>query len=114
MLSKIFYTTAFFLFIPFVQPAIPTPNEPPKNNSNLTQPVSSKPIYKIGIILPNATAVKENDPNLGNMIVTSDVAIKLAADSIKQKNLLPGINELKIPSNNQTVLTNRSTDANYN
>lgn len=100
MLSKKFYTTALFLFIPFAQSAIPTPNGPTKVNSNITQPVSSKAIYKIGIILPNATAVKENDPTLGNMIVTSDVAIKLAADSIKQKNLLPGIGGLITPLDN--------------
>jgi hypothetical protein len=53
-------------------------------------PTAQKPVYTIGVIFPNATVVKGYDPSLGNMIITSDLAIKLAAENIKQKNILPG------------------------
>lgn len=67
--------------------AIPTPNQQLKNTTT-----SQTPVYNIGIIFPNATDVRKDDPSLGDMIVTSELAIQLANDAIKKSNLLPGIN----------------------
>jgi hypothetical protein len=52
----------------------------------------SKPVYTIGVIFPNATNVISTDPSLADMIITSDLAIDLAAQSIASSNLLPGTN----------------------
>jgi hypothetical protein len=75
-------------FIHIVQAAIPTPNQQFRNNNTNIQP--SKPTYNIGLIFPNVTVVKDVDPNLANMIVTSELAIKLASESIANSNILPG------------------------
>jgi hypothetical protein len=83
-------TLIFILHIlQIVQSAIPTPNQRFRNN-NTNISVPSKPTYNIGLIFPNVTVVKDTDPNLANMIVTSEVAIKLAAEAIAKSNILPG------------------------
>lgn len=51
---------------------------------------SSLPIYNIGIIFPKTTDVIIDDPSLANMIVTNELAIQLAAEDIRNSNILPG------------------------
>lgn len=51
---------------------------------------TSLPVYNIGIIFPNTKNVIDYDPNLADMIVTSELAIQLAADDINNSKLLPG------------------------
>lgn len=67
--------------------AIPTPNQQSRNTTTTLQ----TPVYNIGIIFPNATDVRKDDPSLGDMIVTSELAIQLANDAIKKSNILPGM-----------------------
>lgn len=87
----IVYILQFLLFIHAARSAILTPNQQSKiaNQSSIASTDNQKPIYKIGIIFPNATEVKEDDANLANMILSSEVAIQLAADNIKT-NILTG------------------------
>lgn len=67
--------------------AIPTPNQQLRNTTT-----SQTPVYNIGIIFPNATDVRKDDPSLGDMIVTSELAIQLANEAIKKSSILPGMN----------------------
>ncbi|GAN01001.1 hypothetical protein MAM1_0004c00430 [Mucor ambiguus] len=66
--------------------AIPTPSQQSRNTT-----ISQTPVYNIGIIFPNAKVVREDDPSLGDMIVTSELAIQLANDAIKKSNILPDV-----------------------
>ncbi|KAI7887264.1 uncharacterized protein EV154DRAFT_14627 [Mucor mucedo] len=91
----IVYILQFLLFIHAARSALLTPNQQSKiaNQSSIASTDNQKPVYKIGIIFPNATAVKKDDANLANMILSSEVAIQLAADNIKS-NILTDV-ELK-------------------
>lgn len=108
-----YFAFLFLLFIHIVQSAIPAPNHPqiqsttnaaaiatttstaaatiaPAIASSPATTTQQKPVYNIGIIFPNTTVVKADDPTLGDMIITCELAIKLAAESIQQNNILPG------------------------
>lgn len=74
------------LLLHSVQSAIQTPEQIQQNNET-----SIKPIYTIGVLMPNPAVVKANDSDLTNMIVTSELNIELAAQHIKDTNILPGI-----------------------
>jgi hypothetical protein len=86
------------MYVLFYQPtlaAIPTSSHtltPTAATSVL--PVASasaaKPSYNIGILFPNATDVRSNDPALNNMILTSELTIQLAQKHIQDQNYLPG------------------------
>jgi hypothetical protein len=110
MFSTISYITFLFLFfINIVQSAIPTPRQQQTqinhtttttttmNSPSIISPTTAavitqqKPVYNIGIIFPNTTVVRADDPTLGDMIITCELAIQLAADSIKQSGILPGM-----------------------
>lgn len=82
ILFKFFY---IIFLIDFASSAIPTPNQQLKNTT-----ASQIPTYNIGIIFPNATDVKTDDPSLGDMITTSELAIQLANEAIRKSNILPG------------------------
>lgn len=88
ILFRFFY---IILLIDFASSAIPTPNQQLKNTT-----ASQIPTYNIGIIFPNATAVKQADPSLGDMIVTNELAIQLANEAIKKSNILPGTFYIKL------------------
>ncbi|KAI8889827.1 periplasmic binding protein-like I [Backusella circina FSU 941] len=57
----------------------------------LAQDLPVKPVYNIGVLFPNATSVIDIDSSLADMIVTSELAIQLAADSIIRNNILPDV-----------------------
>lgn len=88
----IFFILQFLIFTHIAQSALLTSSQQLNitNQSSTASTLNQKPVYKIGIIFPNATEVKIDDANLANMILTSDVAIQLAANSIKSNNILPG------------------------
>lgn len=85
----------FLLLLHIVQSALLTPNQKLKDNRTIID-VNQKPEYVIGIIFPNATGLKIENTDLTNMILTSELSIKLAADHIRDNNLLPGTMELYI------------------
>ncbi|KAI8971063.1 periplasmic binding protein-like I [Pilobolus umbonatus] len=57
---------------------------------NVTIP-NGKPVYTVGIMFPDINDVKLTDPGLVNVIVTNELAIKLAAESIERDNILPDV-----------------------
>lgn len=89
----IVYILQFLLFTHIAQSALLTPNQQKlriTNQSSTASTPNQKPVYTIGVLFPNATEVKLDDTNLANMILTSELAIQLAADDIKKNNILPG------------------------
>ncbi|CAO3612652.1 unnamed protein product [Cunninghamella blakesleeana] len=56
-----------------------------------TQQSNIKPTYNIGILYPNATNIRQNDPALNNMILTSNLAIDLAEQHIIHMNYVPDV-----------------------
>lgn len=102
----VFITLLSFLhFLQIIQAAIPTPNQRFRSNNSTPTQQLLKPVYNIGIIFPNVTVVKNNDPSLANMIVSSELAIKLAEDSISKSNWLSGTD----PSNELISQQTRTT-----
>lgn len=86
----------FLLLLHIVQSALLTPSQTLKYNETIID-LNQKPEYVIGIIFPNATDPKiANNTDLTNMILTSELSIKLAADQIRDNNILPGTMELYI------------------
>lgn len=83
------------LLLQIVQSAIESPNQLlPNNESSIIDP-TQKPVYIIGIVFPEAKTVRLSDLNLSNMIVTSAMAIEIAAESIKINNIIPGTLRIK-------------------
>ncbi|KAI8341058.1 periplasmic binding protein-like I [Chlamydoabsidia padenii] len=68
------------------------------SNATSTNPALSdagaleKPTYNIGVLFPDASTVRSYDPVLNNMILTSTLAVQLAAKHIQEKNYLPDVN----------------------
>ncbi|KAI8077824.1 periplasmic binding protein-like I [Halteromyces radiatus] len=78
------------LFHPIISDAAPsTINQNSTLSSNTT--TSVRPTYNIGILFPNASDVRNIDPALNNMIVTSEIAIQLAQQHIAEMNYLPDV-----------------------
>lgn len=52
---------------------------------------TNKTIYNIGLLFPNvSTLTGRNDMYIRNAVVTSELAIRMAVESVRDKNILPG------------------------
>ncbi|CAO3596141.1 unnamed protein product [Absidia cylindrospora] len=86
------YTALIFLlssiYILFNEPILAaTPSVSPQAAASPT--LTASPTYTIGILFPNASEVRSTDPALNNMILTSELSIKLAEQHIQAMNYLP-------------------------
>ncbi|KAI8394060.1 periplasmic binding protein-like I [Radiomyces spectabilis] len=58
------------------------------NNTNTND---TRPVYTIGVLFPDPLSVRNHDPTLNNMIVSSETAIHMAKADVEAANLVPDV-----------------------